>query len=410
MSTPSPRRLVLGIIALTLALLVAPGSVPGRATAAAPSAASSAAPSPHRSAGAAQMASPVAGVTTWRHFFTLHGLPERSFLMRVDLSARSGLYLNAASPDESIGAPRRTVPAMADLTGAVGGINGDWFDLMSWSAVPRGALIRNGKLLKTPRPQWTANLYVRRDRTVAIGPIPFRGRVSALDAAGNRVASANVLSVNTPYDAAHGHIVYLTHDLVRLGIRRACTVAFGRTEASGQVITRVVTGDRDVPRIVSGRWALAACGGSGADWLWRNLRPHGQPVPVSVSLSFPAGRPVTAVSGGRVLVRNGRAYTDVGGQRLSGLNPETFACVSKSGRSLLLGVIDGRSALSAGVTQPQLQKYLLALHCWAGMDFDGGGSSTLVSRVGSAPGVSVLNVPSDGTPRAVADGLFVYKR
>ena len=42
------------------------------------------------------------------------------------------------------------------------------------------------------------------------------------------------------------------------------------------------------------------------------------------------------------------------------------------------------------------------------MEFDGGGSATLVARVLGEEHASVLNEPSDGGERPVADGLFVY--
>jgi exopolysaccharide biosynthesis protein len=75
---------------------------------------------------------------------------------------------------------------------------------------------------------------------------------------------------------------------------------------------------------------------------------------------------------------------------------------------VLLGVVDGRSADSYGVTYAQLTNYLKALKCWSGMVFDGGGSSTLVARLPGATQTTVRNVPSDGRLREVADGLYVY--
>ena len=362
---------------------------------------------------------PVPGVNIRHRFFSL-GLhrPERVVLMRVDLAPDSGLSLDAASPGESIGARRRTVATLADRTGAVAGINADWFDLESWAAVPRGALIRDGRVLKTPQRGWAANLFVREDGTAGIGPVPFHGSVTVLDPgdrAGGRqrlggARRERVMAVNSPSTAAHGHVVYVTHALVHLGVHRPCAVATGRTGASGQVITRVRTRVRHVRRIARGRWALMSCGHAGARWIGRALQPG---TDVDVSLTFPDGRPQVAVSGGRVLIRDGLPYDDAGGQRLQGLNPETFACVNRAGRSVLLGVVDGRSGRSVGVTQPQLQHYLLARHCWSAMTFDGGGSSTIVARPpGASPQtpVEVLNDPSDGRPRPIADGLYVYAR
>lgn len=352
--------------------------------------------------GRAKAVHPVSGISVWRQRFVAgpHNNPERAVLMQVNLRAGSGVHVDTVIPGEAIGATRETVPAQANLAKAVAGVNGDWFDLASTTAVPRGAYIRGGQVLKTPRPGWQANLVVRTDGTLAIGPVSFRGSVRA------GKARARVMSVNTPSDAANGGITYLTHALVRFDVPRSCAVAYGRTGRAGRVITSVAARVTSVPRIRSGRWALAACGGTGAQWLRTTLHAGS---PVTVSLAFADGKPRTALSGGRVLVQGGKLYTDSGGQRLRGANPMTFACVSRSGRGLLLGVVDGRSRESWGVTQPQLAAYLLQLGCWDGMTFDGGGSSTMASRLpGGGPGVTVLNQPSDGQPRKIADALLVY--
>jgi hypothetical protein len=349
----------------------------------------------------------VPGAAIRREHFSLGSRqPERAYLLHVDLSAGSGLRIDAAAPKEAVGARRRTVGALADRSGAIAGINGDWFDITSWASVPRGALIRSGHVLKTPRPGWNANFYIRPDGTAGIGPIPFRGTVVAHPGKGTTDPRFHhIFAVNSPVDAAHGLLVYVTHDLVALDLRRPCAVATGRTTPDGRVLTGVETRARDIPRVRKGRWALVSCGGRGAAYL-RSLYAGEH---VAVSLDFPQGRPEAAVSGGRVLLQDGRPFRDSGGQRLIGWNPETFACASRSGRSVILGVVDGRSTASAGVTQPQLSSYLQSLHCWSAMTFDGGGSSTLVARVGRhGRDVSTVNHPSDGRPRPVADGLYVY--
>jgi hypothetical protein len=51
---------------------------------------------------------------------------------------------------------------------------------------------------------------------------------------------------------------------------------------------------------------------------------------------------------------------------------------------------------------------MLGFGATGAMAFDSGGSATLVARVLGDSRASVLNSPSDGAERAVADGLFVY--
>ena len=105
------------------------------------------------------------------------------------------------------------------------------------------------------------------------------------------------------------------------------------------------------------------------------------------------------------LIRNGKAYRDPYAQLpTNDYNPMTFACVSRDERHVTLGVVDGRRQTSVGTTPALLTRYLLKLGgCWNAMSFDGGASTTMYARG------KVQNVPSNGYPRPVADGLFVYR-
>ena len=77
--------------------------------------------------------------------------------------------------------------------------------------------------------------------------------------------------------------------------------------------------------------------------------------------------------------------------------------------TLALVVVDGRHpATSIGVNRAELIALLRGLGATDAMLFDSGGSATLVARVLGDAEASVVNEPSDGVERPVADGLFVY--
>lgn len=350
-----------------------------------------------------------AGVVLYRQAFTsVEGHAERAVLIHVDLGVK-GVRVAPASPAQAVSAPRSPVNAMADATHAIGGVNGDWFDMRSYTAPPRGALIRPGAVLKSPRPTWAANFFVRADGTAGIGRIAFAGSVTrnARTSPVSPKTSFRVFSVNTLSDARAGRLTLVNSGLARIAPGFGCTAAFGYNTASGvRRITRVETGATQIGRLASGTWALMSCGGTGAAWLRNQVRAGDS---MAFALSYPQGVPRAAISGGRVLVAGGRAYNDVGGQQLRpDQNPMTFVCVSKYGRTVLLGVVDGRSYRSVGVDYYELTHYLLALHCWSAMTLDGGGSTTMTARLPAHRYNSVLNVPSNNSPRPVVDGLFVY--
>ncbi|HEV7206315.1 MAG TPA: phosphodiester glycosidase family protein [Jatrophihabitans sp.] len=351
------------------------------------------------------------GVVLYRQVFTsVEGHAEHAVLMNVDLGVR-GVHIAPASPAQLVGAPRATVPTMADATHALGGVNGDWFDMRSYTAPPRGALIRPGAVLKTPRPAWAANFFIRADGTAGIGRIPFSGTVTRTARTGPAAPSSSfrIFSVNTVADARAGRITLINAGLARIAPGFGCTAAFGYNTSTGaRRISGSETGATSIPRLAPGRWALLACGGTGATWLLGQVRAGDS---MAFTLSYGAGLPRAAISGGRILVAGGRAYDDVGGQQLRpDQNPMTFVCVSRYGRTVLLGVVDGRSYRSVGMDYYELTHYLLALHCWTGMTLDGGGSTTMTARLPGHSTNTVLNVPSNNSARPIVDGLFVYTR
>ena len=70
-----------------------------------------------------------------------------------------------------------------------------------------------------------------------------------------------------------------------------------------------------------------------------------------------------------------------------------------------LVTVDGRQPhLSVGMTLNELARYLVSLGCREAMNLDGGGSTTMWV------GGSVVNRPSDGEERAVANALILLRK
>jgi hypothetical protein len=87
------------------------------------------------------------------------------------------------------------------------------------------------------------------------------------------------------------------------------------------------------------------------------------------------------------------------------VHPRTAIGFSRDSATLLLLTVDGRSENSGGVTLVDLARIMRQLGAWQAMNFDGGGSTTMV--VDGA----VVNVPSDKTgEREVGNALMVVRR
>ena len=76
---------------------------------------------------------------------------------------------------------------------------------------------------------------------------------------------------------------------------------------------------------------------------------------------------------------------------------------------MLLIAVDGRQRhLSVGLTQPQLAGYMRWLGAYQAMEFDSGGSVTMALRLPWRSAPAVVNSPSDGHERPVANALLIF--
>ena len=60
------------------------------------------------------------------------------------------------------------------------------------------------------------------------------------------------------------------------------------------------------------------------------------------------------------------------------------------------------------MTYTEVARFMLAHGAYNAMLFDSGGSSEMVARLPGRDDVSVINWPSGGNERPVANGLFIY--
>ncbi|MEO8356488.1 MAG: SH3 domain-containing protein [Chloroflexota bacterium] len=125
-----------------------------------------------------------------------------------------------------------------------------------------------------------------------------------------------------------------------------------------------------------------------------------------ITFDKPKGKIYNAISGDLMLVTKGKK---VSGLDTTSLHPRTAFGVNQNGRWVYLIVVDGRET-SKGATLDELAGMLISYGAYAGMAFDGGGSSSMVIEgVDGRP--RVLNTLIDenvpGKERAVANHLGI---
>ncbi|MBQ0896512.1 phosphodiester glycosidase family protein [Micromonospora sp. U56] len=281
-----------------------------------------------------------------------------------------------------------------DRSRAVAAVNGDFFDINN-SGAAQGVGIRAGELIQSPVAGHHNAAAITGDGLGRVVQVHFDG--TATLPAGpvtltqfNNMVQANGVGVFTalwgsyPRRRAVEGAARVTEVAVRDG--RVATVGAAAGEGPIPAGTTVLLG-RD-----AGADALAA------------LRP-GDPIDLTWKPKPSEGGDLrAAVGGGNVLVRDGAVQTIADPT----LAPRTAVGFSADGRRMILLTADGRQLDSRGVTQTEMGEMMAGLGAYHALNLDGGGSSTLLAREPGAAAVQVENSPSDGTERAVPNGLAVY--
>lgn len=292
-----------------------------------------------------------------------------------------------------------TVTSMAARTGAVAGINADYFDIGNTNQ-PLNVVVRDGTLLRTPSKR--AAIEVTGGGDVGIGYVSFAGTVSY------GTAQIPLTGVN---------------EWPPQGGATLLTPAYGALAPTPNVVTATLEPLDTTPGL-PGTYRVTAVGaplpgpvggvllGLGPAAQALAAPPNlGDTLALAYATSPDASSLLAAVGGGPLLVAGGAAVDDPyspAPEERDVRFPVAGAALESDG-TLLLIVADGRNAaVSIGLTRPEFGALMLGFGATDGLAFDSGGSATLVARKLGAAGPSVVNDPSDGRERPVADALLAY--
>lgn len=373
------------------------------------------------SAGPAVEVSP--GVTH-RELTTDLGIGQvRADVVEVDLT-NPAVKVNLLWPGAV--AARKSVKTMADGVGAVAGINGDFFDIGRTNAAA-GPAVLDGRPVKGAVPQGRRAApavpgaemdYVfatDHQGTARVDRMPLRGQVTRTGV--RLVANGAEEAPPLPIVALNQHAVPVDGIGVFTSdwgdVDRARTLCGSDTDRDAPcAVDQVEVAVRDgrvaevrPPRggtLSPGEVALVGRD-SGAVAL-RSLAV-GDEVSVDYALVPESGAAPYMAVGGSPILRDGRPTENLND---SARAPRSGVGVSADGRHMTLVTVDGRQADSVGATLLQFSRLLGELGLDDGLNLDGGGSSTLAYRAPGEPATTVVNDPSDPSPRLVPNGIAVF--
>ena len=135
------------------------------------------------------------------------------------------------------------------------------------------------------------------------------------------------------------------------------------------------------------------------------LQP-GDKVTIRTTVDAPWDQLKEAIGGMHKLVTNGQAVVSSD----PNVHPRTAVGIKADG-TVFFTVIDGRQpGFSEGVNLTDLGKIMKDMGAVEALNLDGGGSSTFVARQPGDTHLSVVNSPSDGGERNVANSLLVVSK
>src|SRR5882757_4716581 len=341
------------------------------------------------------------GVTHWSDQLQTAGGAQRAQILDADLTDPN-LRLGVVESHDHLTDTADEVPSsMAHRTGAVAGVNADFFEIYA-SGRPEGMVDIDGRLVKSPDPNRPWDLWVRTDGSIGIGAETYAGSVTAGS------DSHPITSVNTVNDLSGDALVRVTPDLGTPAPIPSSTVVSGHRSGTNFVVDSISQNVTDLPQLPAGSEDLVGTATSG-QWLTTHAQPGAQ-LNVAEKLS-PDNDIRQAVSGGAILVQNGQRAVPLQGPGENNVNnPETAVGVTKDGNHAIFAAFDGHQTEDAaqGLTRPQLAGWMMQHGAYNAILFDSGGSTQMVGRLPGQTQASVLNVPSDGHERPVANGLFLY--
>jgi len=122
------------------------------------------------------------------------------------------------------------------------------------------------------------------------------------------------------------------------------------------------------------------------------------------TLKRPEADLLEVVAGNTLLVHSGVAVTHTNKLR----HPRTAVGLDKKSEHLVLLVVDGRKpGVAIGMNYDELAKEMIRLGCHEALNLDGGGRSVMAVRELGAEEFRILNEPTDGRERAVANALGI---
>lgn len=294
---------------------------------------------------------------------------------------------------------RETVSSLAKKNDAIAAINADFFEYTN-GYYPLGLAVKDGEVVSTPMLNNATASNALPAFYIKDG-IPYTDFFKWDITVGNyRVPPLKVYYINKG-SGEYGGIVMYTSDW------KGATIGNAKNKDLTEMIVengKVVDMRYNAPSIplTPGAFELVLKGDS--NFLSRNFFV-GDDVELKINSTPDIQSFSTAIGAGSMLLKDGkRTPFNI---NIRGAQPRTALGITQDKSKVIMLTVDGRDISYKGVSQETLAGILLELGAYDAVNFDGGGSTTMVVGSKIMPDLKVVNKPSDGGQRKVINALGV---
>ncbi|SDO61975.1 Copper amine oxidase N-terminal domain-containing protein [Paenibacillus sp. yr247] len=337
-------------------------------------------------------------------------------VVEVDLT-NPNVKIDAMAGTKNQFTKNQSVLGMVKDTGAVAGVNGDFFNTQA-EGVPEGAQITNGQVMATPAK--ISGLYsfaITKSNQPIIDIFDFQGKVTAKDGTSFDLGGVNKTYYWDDNDVAmiaDGLFLYTNAWALN---QRAVDGTHVPTEALIQNDTvKEIAVDTNIKMVAPADGYILRGSGLAREFIVNHLKVGDKittkydMVPHDASKTYDWKNFKMLIGGSTLLVDEAKpSYFTRNIGDFSGYSPRSRTAIgySKDMKTAYI-ITSDRSAGSAGMTLPELQQFMIGAGVWRGMVLDGGGSTQMVSRPLGDFDPKLINKTENGNMRSVANGVGVY--
>lgn len=292
-----------------------------------------------------------------------------------------------------------TVLKMVQDSGALAGVNGDFFDMGLSPATPFGTVIADGKIISMDEEhEGYATFFIDNDNNPFIEYI--KPDVIFLNNGENNIKVHAMNKYKRDFSAVYYDRTAMTNT-AQLDAKFPDLVKFVVTD---NVITYISKGGETVEIPENGYIIMTAA--TYAQYFYNSVKV-GDTAEIKIEARFDFNSMKEAIGGAGKILEAGN-YSNYGYVVGAGArNPRTAIGISQDGTQIVLVAVDGRSH-SVGATHQEMAEIMKRYGAYNAMHLDGGGSTTMVADTNESSGLEIKNTLSEGSQRKVINGVGVF--